>query len=140
MNELGPAIYMDASALVKLTRPEPESLALKGALDGRPGVLTSSVISEVELVRAIRRSSPERLDAAHELLDRLLLLPITSSIRVRAQRLKPATVRSLDAIHIGTGLEIAGDLDAVVTYDHRMIETCTDLDLPVISPGSGASP
>lgn len=130
---------MDASALVKLSRPEPESLDLMAAVNERSGVLTSSVISEVELIRAIRRSSPDRVPAAQALLDRLVLLPLTSSIRARAQRLSPDNVRSLDAIHIGTGLEIAGDLDAVVTYDRRMIRTCSDLDLPVISPGFDSS-
>lgn len=139
MNEPGPALYMDASALVKLSRPEPESLDLMAAVNERSGVLTSSVISEVELIRAIRRSSPDRVPAAQALLDRLVLLPLTSSIRARAQRLSPDNVRSLDAIHIGTGLEIAGDLDAVVTYDRRMIRTCSDLDLPVISPGFDSS-
>lgn len=139
MNGPGPALYMDASALVKLSRPEPESLDLMAAVNERSGVLTSSVISEVELIRAIRRSSPDRVPAAQALLDRLVLLPLTSSIRARAQRLSPDNVRSLDAIHIGTGLEIAGDLDMVVTYDRRMIRTCSDLDLPVISPGFDSS-
>lgn len=135
MNELGPAIYMDASALVKLARPEPESSGLAAFINEKPGVLTSSVISEVELVRAIRRSSPEQEPAARNLVGRLVLLPLTTEIRVRAQRLTPTTVRSLDAIHIGTALEIAGDLGAIVTYDQRMIEAAELFGLPVSTPG-----
>lgn len=56
-------IYLDSSALVKLLRPEFESVALRRWLgERRNAVLTSSVLADVEVSRALRRAAPELLD------------------------------------------------------------------------------
>ncbi len=46
----------------------------------------------------------------------------------------PSSIRSLDAIHLATALRLATALDAIVTYDRRMIEGAVLLGLPVASP------
>jgi predicted nucleic acid-binding protein len=44
------------------------------------------------------------------------------------------TLRSLDALHLATAVEIRDALDAVVTYDARMATASTSLGLVVLAP------
>jgi len=53
----------------------------------------------------------------------------------RAVAIRPDAVRTLDAIHIATALEIGGELEAFVTYDGRQAEAAALAGLPVESPG-----
>jgi len=46
----------------------------------------------------------------------------------------PATLRTLDAIHLATALTLGGDLAAFVTYDDRLADAARTLGLPVVRP------
>ena len=46
------------------------------------------------------------------------------------------TLRSLDALHLSTALELGEDLDAVVTYDTGMTDAATSLRPQVLGPGT----
>jgi hypothetical protein len=43
-------------------------------------------------------------------------------------------LRSLDAIHLATARILAPDLDALVTYDDRLLRAATDAGLATVSP------
>ena len=49
--------------------------------------------------------------------------------------MKPPELRSLDAIHVASAMAMEEDLDALVTYDRRMIDGGRMAGLPVASPG-----
>lgn len=53
-----------------------------------------------------------------------------------AETIVPATVATLDAIHLATALRLAsaGLLDAVMTYDRRLAEGAREHGLKVLSP------
>lgn len=129
--------YIDASALVKLVVPEPETNALVAAL--RPEArLVASEIVEVELLRALRRRGG---DAAAELgrskLQSLRLLPLDRQIRQRACELQPTELRALGAIHIATALQLGDLLEGIYAYDTRLIEAARRAGLRVLAPGAG---
>jgi predicted nucleic acid-binding protein len=44
------------------------------------------------------------------------------------------TLRSLDALHLATALEIRDELDGLVTYDGRMAAAAEGLGLAVLAP------
>ena len=44
-------------------------------------------------------------------------------------------LRSLDAIHLATARILAPELDALVTYDDRLLKAATDAGLVTVSPG-----
>lgn len=131
---LSDPVYMDTSALVKLLVAEPESDALDEHLETSGGQMTTSVITEVELVRAVNRVDESKHREVSILLGRQVLLPITESIRVRAGYLLPKGIRSLDAIHIATAVEIQPNLASVVSYDVKLIDAARSLGLRVHSP------
>lgn len=128
-------IYLDSAAVVKLVHAESESQALRDWLDERADIgWTSSTLVEVESFRALARHAPEAVSRLHPVLDLIDLVNLDPSIRILAQTLRPATVRSLDAIHLGTALSIRSRLTSFVTYDKRLADAATAAGLSVDMP------
>jgi predicted nucleic acid-binding protein len=102
-----------------------------------PDQLASAIV-EVEVVRAVRRGAPDLLPFAQRVVSQLTVVEVSAVIRARASLLDPVNLRSLDALHLATALELGDDLDAVVTYDGRMAEAAASVDLRVVAPGQEA--
>ena len=126
-------LYLDASAIVKLVRSEPETPALVEAIRADPEVV-SSALSWTEVVRAARRARV-RTTRATAVLDAIAAVPIDDGILRDAAELAPTSLRTLDAIHLASARSLGEDIDAVITYDERMIEAAASLALTVRSPG-----
>ena len=120
---------------MKLVVAESESEALRELLAGDPDQLASAIV-EVEVVRAVRHGAPELLHLAQQVVSQVTVVQVSETIRARASLLEPVTLRSLDALHLSTALELGDDLDAVVTYDSRMAEAAASVDLQVVAPGA----
>src|SRR6266566_4588999 len=100
-------IYLDSAAIVKLLHAESESQALRDWLDERAEVgWVSSVLAEIESSRALARHAPEAVARLHLVLDLVDLVDLDAATRILAQTVQPATVRSLDAIHLATALRV----------------------------------
>ncbi len=127
--------YFDTSALVKLVIEESESRELIEFFQGLPRPI-SSELAVVELIRAVRRLNPNGMDAARDVLKRINLMPVTVHILHRAALLTPTELRSLDAIHIASALELQEELEALVTYDDRFAAAATRQGITVKSPGA----
>jgi predicted nucleic acid-binding protein len=130
------AIYLDSSAIVKLVAREAESDALRRYLASADG-LASSVLSTVEVSRAVNRAGLGSTGTIAAVFETLNVLAFDSRIAARAGALGPAGLRTLDAIHLATALEL-GELVAFVCYDERLSAAALDLGLPVVAP-SGES-
>lgn len=123
--------YFDSSAILKLSKEEPESLALLDYLEHGSIEVSTSVIGEVEVTRNLRRHD---LDDEHATTG-FYLMALDSDVLRRAAELDGRTLRSLDAIHIATALAI-GDRDLqFVTYDDRQAGAARAAGLNVIQPG-----
>jgi predicted nucleic acid-binding protein len=126
------ATYLDSSAVVKLVVPEAESGVLALALRGRATV--SSAVSRVEVTRAVaRRRAPSSRSPA-DVLAGLTLLVVDDGVLSLAATLGPPTLRTLDAIHLASALQLGSDLDAFITYDTRQATAAAAAGLPVGSP------
>lgn len=128
------AVYLDTSAASKLVVGEVETSALRRWLRNSSGDVVASDIMRTELVRATRRVVPAAVVQARAVLDAVTLLAVSSSILDRAALLEPMTLRSLDAIHLATVLDLGDDVDAIVTYDHRLAEAALSLGVEVVAP------
>jgi predicted nucleic acid-binding protein len=62
------------------------------------------------------------------------LLELDGEVARRAGELTPATLRSLDAIHLASALVIAPEVDAVVAYDTRLAAAARAAGLAVVAP------
>ena len=123
--------YFDSSAILKLSKEEPESLALVDFLEDVSIQVSTSVLAEVEVVRNLRR---HQLDAEHAITG-FYLVAVDDDVRRGAIEVGRSTLRSLDAIHIATALAM-GDRDLqFVTYDDRQAAAARSVGLKVVQPG-----
>ncbi len=88
----------------------------------------------MEVVRAVRRVAPDLTKNADTVVAQVSVIEVGEPIRARASLLEPATVRSLDALHLATAIEVGDVLDAVITYDARMAAAARSLGLAVTAP------
>src|SRR3984957_11853902 len=125
-------IYLDSAAIVKLVHAETESAALRAWLDERAEMgWISSVLTEIESFRALARYAPEAAAARlPAVLDQIDLIDLDPPVRILAQTVRPVTVRSLDAIHLGTALHARQALTSFVTYDKCLLEAALAAGLP----------
>jgi predicted nucleic acid-binding protein len=126
-------VYADSSALVKLVVEESESEAARVYLSGDVTVVVSRV-GLIESFRAVRRSDTEGPAPWAELVANISVRELDPVIADRAASLEPAGLRTLDAIHLATALEMRGEIDAFLTYDARLAEAARAHRLPVVSP------
>ncbi|MGP3971076.1 type II toxin-antitoxin system VapC family toxin [Streptomyces sp. 6N223] len=128
-------IYLDSAAVVKLVHAEAESQALRDWLDERAETgWTSSVLVEIESFRALARHAPHSVTRLPSILDLIDMVEMAPAIRILAQTVRPTTVRSLDAIHLGTALSIRPQLTSFITYDKRLADAARAAGLPVDTP------
>lgn len=128
------AHYLDTSALVKLVVEEPESGALIEWLNGIDGHLVSSDLARTELMRAVRRCDPALASRAREVLESVALFRISTEIAEAAGRLDPTQLRSLDAIHLASALQLGDDLASFLTYDSRLAQAAAHQGIVVSAP------
>lgn len=127
--------YLDSSAVVKLVVAEAESAGLFTFLQFRTK-LVSSVLAEVEVMRAIRRAAQDdvALRRTRKILDGLWLINVSTGIRSAAAGIDPPGLRALDAIHLATALSLGAALDAFVVYDASLAKAARALGMRVVSP------
>ena len=131
-------IYLDTSALVKQIRIEADSAALAEWLNARLEIpWVTSVLTEVELPRAIRAVAPEGLPAVPSVLARLNRFEIDPLVRSTAAAYTDPALRSLDAIHLATAQTASAHtpLTAFVTYDSRLAAAVQAIGIPTVAPG-----
>ena len=128
------ALYLDSSAFVKLVVEEPESAAVRAYLASRDARRVSSAMLRTESLRAVRYLGPDALATVREGLRRVDLIGIDDRILDAAGTLEPQVLRTLDAIHLSTALAVGDDLEAIVTYDERMLDAARLLGLPTVTP------
>ena len=127
-------LYLDASAIVKLVRREPETLALIEEVRRDPE-LVSSDLSWTEVVRAVLRVRGDTA-RAEAILSDIALVPVDGGILRAAATLTPSTLRTLDAIHLATALSFGADLGQLVTYDGRLAGAASGAGVASSAPGA----
>ena len=127
------ATYLDSSAIVKLVVQEPESAALRRYLKRRRPLI-SSALARTEVARALMPLGPEAIERGNEVLSRLELARVNDRILTAAGKLRPADLRSLDAIHLATAEELGADLSRLITYDDRIAAAARRMGFAVSAP------
>lgn len=135
------AVYLETSALLAWLLGEDGSEAVAREIDG-PEEVVSSVLTVTEAARGILRAEQlGRLTAVEHLelrglLERSqaqwLLMEVTAAVRRRAAEPFPAEpLRTLDAIHLATALELrrAWPELALLSFDRRVLANAAGLGL-----------
>lgn len=127
------ATYLDSSAIVKLAVREPESVALRRYLRRRQP-LVSTALARTEVLRALLPAGDQAITRGRAVLQRIDLVRVNDRILNAAGMLRPPELRSLDAIHLATAHELGDELNALVTYDDRMVTAAKGLGYRVVQP------
>lgn len=125
--------YADTSALVKLVVAEAETVALRSWLAAGRDIVASDLV-RTELMRVVRRTVPDRALPAHQVLDAITLVEVTTAVFEQAGRLAPADLRSLDAVHLASALDLGDDLEGLITYDDRLAAAAVANGVAVVAP------
>ena len=128
------ALYIDSSAFIKSVVMERDSAALRAVLASHPAHRVSSALLRAEALRAVRHLDSAAMSAIRAGLRRIELIVLDDRILEAAGTLEPRILRTLDAIHVATALALGDDLEAIVTYDERMVESARLLGLPMLTP------
>jgi uncharacterized protein len=135
-------LYLDASALVKLYLPEPESDDLDAIVQGRNDLIVSDLaISEIVSALSRRRREGILPALACARLHRKILADVqagfyrksdlTVAVHREAERLLLAIddvgLRAADALHLSSAT--LADAASIVTYDRRMSEAAIRIGL-----------
>lgn len=134
--------YLDASAFVKLVGEEPESESLRTFLASADLISSELVLAEVP--RAIRRAAAadpalpvaQLIERTEEVLQAIALAPVDHALLASAGALTEPVLRSLDAIHVASALEVV-PLDAFVSYDVGQSAAARLAGLRTMAPGAG---
>ena len=136
-------LYVDTSALLKLLVREAESTAIERELVQWPSLATS-IVTEVELPRAIARAREDRPDAVIDgslvlqgIMASAAIIPLSNDIVLAARNVPPVHVGALDAIHIASALSLDKKLAGVATYDNRMRDALDRAKVSVVAPSDG---
>jgi predicted nucleic acid-binding protein len=125
-------IYLDTSAAFKVLTKEAERDALIDYLDNRSTeTLVSSVVLRIEMHRTGRRLGVDPT-LVNRVVARLALAELTQEICARAEGFADPHLRSLDAIHVATALDLG--TTTFTTYDQRQAEAATVAGLIVVRP------
>jgi predicted nucleic acid-binding protein len=128
-----PAVYLDSSVLGRILLGEPDAPVTLEALQDFDQHVASRLV-RIELRRlALRHGNLADADA---LLAAIALIPLDDVVLTAAETVSPASVATLDAIHLVAAIRLAeaGLLDALMTYDARLSEGGREHGLSVLSP------
>lgn len=127
-------LYLDTSALGRLVLDEPDADLIGSALT-RFEVVVSSSLLRIELHRLGLRTGVSG-DEIEGWLTSLALVPVDEEILSTAESVEPASVATLDAIHLVTAIRLAeaGHISSVMTFDVRLAEGAAQHQLEVVSP------
>jgi predicted nucleic acid-binding protein len=127
-------VYLDTSALGRIVLDEPDSAAIGAALAEYEAVVSSRLL-RIELHRVGLRTGIAR-EEIETWLAGVSLVPMDDAILSAAEAVSPASVATLDAIHLATALQLAakGHVALIMTFDARLAEGARQHGLAVIAP------
>lgn len=122
--------YLDTSIAVAALEGIPTARAWFQRAVAEDSVVSSRLL-QTELTRVLRRQGKP---VAHRelLLQYVSLAPITDAVLATAEAI-PQQIRSLDAIHLATVLQLGGTA-TVITHDRQMLTAAVDLGLQTHDP------
>ena len=127
--------YADTSAVIRLLAEETHSPALATFYDENADAeWVSSALLKIELTRAVTRVMPVLLPDARDLLRAFSYVSIDDDIVEAAMNEPDRGLRSLDVIHLATARIFGDELDALVSYDDRLVRAAGEAGLPTASP------
>ncbi len=117
---------------MKLVALEEESPRLRAWFSAHEGFWSSQLL-HTEAMRSAARLGIAA-GVVEDALEAVSLVLPSVTTYASAARLEPWSLRSLDALHLATAMEIGDDLEGIVVYDERLGEAARAASLVVVAP------
>lgn len=125
--------FLDSSAVTKLVVVEQESAVLARRLSGEHMVGSALLVPEV--ARAVRRVVGRLRDTLlADVLALIDLVAVDRALLAAAAELEPASLRTLDAVHLASALALGDRVGVVIAYDERLLDAARTAGLAVERP------
>jgi uncharacterized protein len=128
-------LYVDTSALLKrvfIEEESPEVLQILRVRSTAGDLIVSSELAWVEVARALSRAGvPHVSEVLRAACTGIARQPLTPVVMQRARTVGPASLRSLDAIHLSAAISL-GAVE-MLTYDRRLAKAAESLGMKAIS-------
>jgi uncharacterized protein len=124
--------YIDTSALLKLLVEEEHTDDVR--VEVASADLWSSTILGVEAYRASMRLGVPVANVERVLASVTLTVPSETTFNT-AKSVGQPELRTLDALHLASALELQDDLGAIMTFDRRLAAAGAAANVAIISPG-----
>jgi len=119
---------------VKLVAAEEHSAAMYRWQEEAEARLVTSDLGEAEVLRAVRRVDTGLMDRARAVLSTIDIVPLDRAHLQQATLIAPAHLRTLDALHVVSALDLGDRLQGFVTYDDRQAQAAREHGMRVESP------
>lgn len=127
-------LYVDTTALLKRVFIEPESSQVRAILRARSAsgaLIAASELAWVEVARALLRAGVSDVDSnLSAACAGIARHPLDSDVTRRARTIGPATLRSLDAIHLSAAISI-GAVE-MLTFDRQLAAAAASVGVKAI--------
>lgn len=132
-------IYLDACALLKFIKPEPETDALRAWRQALPEgtELLTSELAQLEITRTLLRARVDHERVPYftgQALKGVYVIDLTTTVLARALAYRVPRLGSLDALHLASADPFRPELEEFVTYDEELANAARDLGFPVAAP------
>ncbi len=127
-------LYVDSSALLKRLFLEEESSRVRALLADRTDqaiLVASSELAWVEIARAVRRAGvPDAERAVSDACSGIARHRLDSRVLERARHIGPASLRSLDAIHLAAAVMLGAT--EILTFDLRLAAAAESVGMKAV--------
>lgn len=132
-------IYLDACALIKFIRSEPETEALRAWRQALPSgsELVTSELARLEVTRTLLRVGVDDQRVPYvtgQALRGVHVVDLSSTVLARAMTYRSPRLGSLDAIHLASAAPFRAELTEFVTYDRELALAAGEIGLVVSVP------
>jgi uncharacterized protein len=130
--------YLESSACVRLFVENQNSRDLSrfihSALQESTSKLFTSWLTRLEVLRTLRRLGAET-EAADQFFANTVEIRPSEAVLTKSTTQTPATLKTLDAIHLATVLEYSELKLKLVSYDKQLLGAARHHGVDAISPG-----
>lgn len=127
-------LYVDSSALLKRVFVETQSSTVREILRTRNAngdLIATSELAWVEVSRALLRAGVRDVDAElSAAFAGVAPQPMDSVVMTRARTIDPASLRSLDAIHLSAAISLG--VTEMLTFDQRLTDAAESVGVKAI--------
>jgi hypothetical protein len=128
--------YLDTSSVIKLFVKERESRAMQRLIaeGAEPHIFHYSFMTKIETLRNLRNLDLD-LSQATSMFSGWTAIRVTKEMLSVAESISPKNLKTPDAIHLASALQLTPMTVSMITYDRQLAKASVESGIQAFSPG-----